>query len=85
MSYKFSYAFPMIPLWLELLDGTEPPWAIDKTQIVLGSCTTNTGCGTTNTGYVTTNAGYGTTNADAGAGIGMKRGDSEIWQKKTIN
>ena len=28
--------------------------------------------------YGTTNTVYGTTNADAGVGIGMKRGDSEI-------
>ena len=32
----------------------------------------------------TTELGYGTTNADAGVEIGLKRGDSEIWQKKTI-
>ena len=34
--------------------------------------------------YGTTSAVYGTTNADAGVGIGMKRGDSEIWQKTAI-
>ena len=28
---------------------------------------------------------YGTTNTDAGVGIGMKRGDSKIWQEKAIN
>ena len=28
-----------------------------------------------------TNTGYGTTNADAGLGIGMLKGDSEIWLK----
>ena len=32
-----------------------------------------------------TNIGYGTTKADAGVGIGLKWGDSEIWQKKIIN
>ena len=32
----------------------------------------------------TTNVVYGTTNADAGVGIGMKRGDSEIWQKRPL-
>ena len=35
--------------------------------------------------YGTTNAGYGTANADAGVGIGMKWGDSEIYKKKTMN
>ena len=28
--------------------------------------------------------GYGTTNADAGVGIGMKSGDSEISQKRLL-
>ena len=32
----------------------------------------------------TTNIGYGATNADAGVGIGMKRGDSNIWLKKPL-
>ena len=40
--------------------------------------------GTTNAVYGTTNAVYGTTNADAGMGIGMKKGDSEMSQK-TMN
>ena len=29
-------------------------------------------------GYGTTNIGYGITNADAGVGIGLLKGDSEI-------
>ena len=35
-------------------------------------------------GYGTTNIGYGTTNTDAGVGIGLLKGDSEIWQKMSF-
>ena len=36
-------------------------------------------------GYGTTELGYGTTKADAGVGIGLKKGESEIWPKQIIN
>ena len=39
----------------------------------------------TELGYGATELGYGTTNVDAGVGIGMKRDDLNISQKKAIN